>query len=223
MATILLSREGKRREWLGEVKGLLEAKRSCPFLLLEAPRESPSIATYLAGWVVTSGRTVLYIDAANAFDPYLVSRLARQKGRNPQELLQRILISRPFTCYQLQTLLQDRMETAVEEMGAGLVILSGMVDLLLDEMVPDWEARRIMEKILKSIGRVREEKRIPFLATQRVREGPVRRRFLLLQAEREAQVVGRLQELSAETPRQAGKQRGNRAALTGSWRWWRMP
>jgi len=191
MATILLLKEGKRREWLGEVKGLLEGKRPGPFLLLEAPPSGPSIATYLAGWVATSGRTVLYIDAANAFDPYLVSRLARQKGRNPQELLQRILISRPFTCYQLQTLLQDRMEAAVEEVGAGLAILSGMFDLLLDETVPDWEAGRIMEKILNSIGRVREEKGIPFLATQGAWEGPVRRRFLLLQAEREAQVVGR--------------------------------
>jgi len=209
MATILLSRDGKRREWLGEIKGLLEAKRPGSFLLLEAPLSGSSIATYLAGWVATSGRTVLYIDAANAFDPYLISRLARQERRNPQELLQRILISRPFTCYQLQTLLQDRMEAAIERMGAGLVILSGMVDLLLDETVPEWEARRMMGKILKSIGRVREEEGIPFLATQRIWGGLVRRRFLLLQAEREAQVVGRLQEVSAEPVRQAGIARGS--------------
>ena len=201
MATILLSREGRRKEWLGEVKGLLEAKRPGSFLLLEAPLSGPSIATYLAGWVATSGRTVLYIDAANAFDPYLISRLARQKGRNPQELLQRILISRPFTCYQLQTLLQDRIEAAIEKMGAGLVILSGMVDLLLDETVPEWEVRRIMGKILKSIGRVCEEEGIAFLATQRIWEGPVRRRFLLLQAEGEAQVVGRWKMHSACNPR----------------------
>jgi len=194
---------------LGEIKGLLEAKRPGSFLLLEAPLSGSSIATYLAGWVATSGRTVLYIDAANAFDPYLISRLARQERRNPQELLQRILISRPFTCYQLQTLLQDRMEAAIERMGAGLVILSGMVDLLLDETVPEWEARRMMGKILKSIGRVREEEGIPFLATQRIWGGLVRRRFLLLQAEREAQVVGRLQEVSAEPVRQAGIARGS--------------
>jgi len=194
---------------LGEIKGLLEAKRPGSFLLLEAPLSGSSIATYLAGWVATSGRTVLYIDAANAFDPYLISRLARQERRNPQELLQRILISRPFTCYQLQTLLQDRMEAAIEMMGAGLVILSGMVDLLLDETVPEWEARRMMGKILKSIGRVREEEGIPFLATQRIWGGLVRRRFLLLQAEREAQVVGRLQEVSAEPVRQAGIARGS--------------
>ena len=194
---------------MGEIKGLLEAKRPGSFLLLEAPLSGSSIATYLAGWVATSGRTVLYIDAANAFDPYLISRLARQERRNPQELLQRILISRPFTCYQLQTLLQDRMEAAIERMGAGLVILSGMVDLLLDETVPEWEARRMMGKILKSIGRVREEEGIPFLATQRIWGGLVRRRFLLLQAEREAQVVGRLQEVSAEPVRQAGIARGS--------------
>jgi len=205
MATVLLAREGKKREWIGEVKGLLEARRSCPFLLIEAPLSGPSIATYLAGWIAISRRTVLYIDAANAFDPYLVSRLARQQRRDPQELLQRIFVSRPFTCYQLQTLLQERTEAAAEEMGARLVILSGMIDLLLDEAVQDWEARRIMGKILQSIGRVREKKGIPFLATQGARKGPSRRRSLLLQAEKEAQVVGRLKELSAETARQGGR------------------
>ena len=218
MGTILWSQEGKREEWLREVRGLLESRRPCPFILLEATLSAPTVATYLAGWAASSQRLVLYIDAANAFDPYLVSLLAQRRGRDPLELLQRILISRPFTCYQLQTLLQDRVEAVIEEKGAGLVILSGIVDLLLDPAVRDWEAKRIMGKVLEAIGRVRIERGIPLLATQRVGGDRRRRTSLLLWAEREAQVVGRLEEL-ARLPRQAGQKERKAGVLRGSWRW----
>lgn len=212
MATFLLPREGRREEWLGEVRGLLEARRPCPFILIEAALSASSIATYLAGWAASSHRTVLYIDAANAFDPYLVSRLAQRKGLDPRVLLCRILISRPFTCYQLQTILKDRIEAAIEEKEARLVILSGMLDLLLDEAVKDWEARQILGKVLEAIGRVREDKGVPFLATQGTGEGSMRRRSLLLQAEREAQVIGRWEALPAKPPRKASEERGDRVS-----------
>lgn len=89
------------------------------------------------------GRSLLIVDGANAFDPFLVSDLARKSGMAPAELLERIRISRVFTCHQLEALLRGRLQAAVSQFHAGAVYFSGPLDPLLDEDVSAGEARRI--------------------------------------------------------------------------------
>jgi hypothetical protein len=89
------------------------------------------------------GRPLLIVDGANAFDPFLVSDLARKSGMAPAELLERIRISRVFTCHQIEALLRGRLQAAVSQFHAGAVYFSGPLDPLLDEDVPVGEARRI--------------------------------------------------------------------------------
>lgn len=92
---------------------------------------------------VASDRPLLIIDGANAFDPYLVSDPARKSGVAPADLLERIRISRVFTCHQLEALLRGRLQVAVAQFHAGAVYFSGLLDPLLDEDVSAGEARRI--------------------------------------------------------------------------------
>ena len=73
--------------------------------LLAGPALILDLGTVLAGHAVLRGCTVLYVDAANAFDPYLLSRLARDAGRPPKAILQRLHLSRAFTCHQLEAIL----------------------------------------------------------------------------------------------------------------------
>ncbi len=102
----------------------------------------------LAG-LQTVGRDhpLLIVDGANAFDPFLVSDLARKSGMTPQLLLDRIRISRVFTCHQLEALLRGRLLAAVAQFHAGAVYFSGPLDPLLDEDVAVGEARRIFRLI----------------------------------------------------------------------------
>jgi hypothetical protein len=88
-------------------------------------------------------RPLLIVDGANAFDPFLVSDLARKSGMAPADLLERIRISRVFTCHQLEALLRGRLQAAVGQFHAGAVYFSGPLDPLLDEDVSVGEARRI--------------------------------------------------------------------------------
>lgn len=88
-------------------------------------------------------RPLLVVDGANAFDPFLVSDLARRSGAAPAELLERVRISRVFTCHQLEALLRGRLQAAVAQFHAGAVYFSGPLDPLLDEDVAAGEARRI--------------------------------------------------------------------------------
>jgi len=92
-------------------------------------------------------RPLLIVDGANAFDPFLISDLARKSGMAPQVLLDQIRISRVFTCHQLEALLRGRLADAVRRFHAGAVYLSGLLDPLLDEDVSAGEANRIFRLI----------------------------------------------------------------------------
>lgn len=96
---------------------------------------------------VRSNRPLLIVDGANAFDPFLISDLARKSGTAPQILLDQIRISRVFTCHQLEALLRGRLADAVRRFDAGAVYFSGILDPLLDEDVPVGEAGRIFRLI----------------------------------------------------------------------------
>src|SRR3974377_889348 len=50
--------------------------------LLTGPPFILDLGTTLAGRVVLTGRTVLYVDGANAFDPYILSALAKEVGQS---------------------------------------------------------------------------------------------------------------------------------------------
>jgi hypothetical protein len=99
-------------------------------------------------------RPLLIVDGANAFDPFLVSDLARKSGMAPADLLERIRISRVFTCHQLEALLRGRLQAAVSQFHAGAVYFSGPLDPLLDEDVSVGEARRIFRLLTPVLRRL---------------------------------------------------------------------
>lgn len=90
-----------------------------------------------------AGETVLYVAGANVFDPFLIGRLARANRVTPSRILQHIHVSRAFTCHQMVRLVTDCLASAIERYGARWVILSGPLETLYDESVPDQEATRL--------------------------------------------------------------------------------
>lgn len=90
-----------------------------------------------------AGETVLYIAGANIFDPFLIGRLARTSHVAPQLVLQQVHLSRAFTCHQMVRLVTDCLTSAIQRYTANLVILSGPLETLYDESVPDQEAVRL--------------------------------------------------------------------------------
>src|SRR3970040_2652303 len=80
------------------------------------------------GLVVLAGRT--------SFAPSLISDLARRLGLAPQTLLRQIRISRVFTCYQLEALLEERLPRVRERLDPYGLFLSGALEAPLGEGVP---------------------------------------------------------------------------------------
>jgi hypothetical protein len=123
----------------------------------------------MAARAAMAGRRVLYVDGANCFDPYIPAGMARQAGLDPRRVLDRLLLSRAFTCHQLETLIVDRLDAAIRARRPGLVVIAGWGHLFHDENVPPREALRLLEATARHV-RGLAERGTPVLATHE--DGP---------------------------------------------------
>src|SRR3990170_1709239 len=63
--------------------------------------------------LLASGQHVVFIDSANAFNPFLISEVATRWGRRPEELFDRIHVSRTVTVHQLEALISGGVSEAL--------------------------------------------------------------------------------------------------------------
>ena len=115
------------------------------------------ISSYIAGWMAGQGMDVVVLDGANRFDPYVVSSFAKKALIPPESLLKRIRIARAFTCYQMATLVEEkliallRQEEAISQTHKPRVILLGPISTFLDEDVPERGSRLLFERMLRKM------------------------------------------------------------------------
>jgi hypothetical protein len=115
------------------------------------------ISSYIAGWMAGQGMDVVVLDGANRFDPYVVSSFAKKALIPPENLLKRIRIARAFTCYQMATLVEEKLiallrrEGAISQVHKPWVILLGPITTFLDEDVPEGESRLLFERMLRKM------------------------------------------------------------------------
>ena len=112
-------------------------------------------ATLLSGVLAASGGRVLFVDGANAFDPYIVARYARRIGLHPEDILNRegFLLSRAFTCHQLTVLLEERVQGLLEKDPA-LVVVSGPLNTFMDEGIPWQEVKALFKRLQTALLRI---------------------------------------------------------------------
>ena len=125
------------------------------------------ISSYVAGWLTGKGMDVIVLDGANRFDPYIASSFARKALISPERLLKRIRIARAFTCYQMATLMGERLGSFLkeEEEKKPWVIILGPVTTFLDEDVPEREVRPLFDRSLRRVEEIAIEG-VPFLLFQ---------------------------------------------------------
>jgi len=150
---------------------LLQVQTSSPQRVLFWGDGTGGISSYVAGWMASKGIDVILLDGANCFNPYMVSSFARKALIPPEKLLRRIRIARAFTCYQMATLMGERLVSLVRQEGAATlrqkpwVIVQGPITTFFDEDVPEREVRPLFERSLKSVKEMVMEG-IPFFLFQ---------------------------------------------------------
>ena len=148
------------------------------------------LSSYLAGVAVASGMKPIFVDGANGFDPYIVSRFARRHSLAPAHLLKGIVVARAFTCYQLFTLIRERLEMMIDPHQNPLAILLGPITTLLDEDVPEQEVNTLFRGMLEKLDEF-NPKGLPFLLMQPPIPSGSRRGHLLKRLSRWSDIVVR--------------------------------
>jgi hypothetical protein len=111
------------------------------------------------------GSNTVFIDGANTFRLYQITRLARLHQLDPKQVLDRIYISRAFTAYQMASLVLQKLEDAVKTCNAKLVIISDIAAMFLDKDVQDEEAKRIYSQVTTRLSNFAREHQVIVIAT----------------------------------------------------------
>lgn len=111
------------------------------------------------------GSNVIYIDGANTFRLYQITRLARLCHLDPKQALDRIHISRAFTTYQMRSLVLQKLEDAVKTCNSKLIIISDIAAMFLDKDVEDEEAKRIYSQVINRITKLAKESQTIIVTT----------------------------------------------------------
>lgn len=97
---------------------------------------------------------VIIVDAGNKSDFYQTVNFIKQYGMHLSKTLDRIIVSRTFTIYQLKGLLQKQLPQVIEKYMPNIVILPGLLDLFEDPNIKKREAKRVIERIMKLINEI---------------------------------------------------------------------
>ncbi len=100
---------------------------------------------YLKNLYIPSGKIVV-IDAANKFDPYIISKISLSKGISPYIVLENIVIARSFTPFQLLKLLEK-----VKNFQDFPLVCLGINYLFEDENIPYASSWKIFKKCISII------------------------------------------------------------------------
>jgi hypothetical protein len=157
---------------------LSQVEFSPPTKVLFGGEGTGAISSYVAGWMASHRIDVIVLDGANRFDPYAVSSFARKESLSPETLLKSIRIARAFTCYQMATLMGEKLKSAIGQVRKPWVILLGPITTFLDEDIPEREVRPLFERSLKKVEILAEEG-IPFFLFQSLIPSHSKRAYLM--------------------------------------------
>jgi hypothetical protein len=95
------------------------------------------------GWA-----NVRVFDGGNRFDGYFVARLARRMSAHPHAVLERIQLSRAFTCFQLAELIENAPA------GSEPLFVLDLLTTFYDESVPLRDTERLLTTTITHLKRL---------------------------------------------------------------------
>lgn len=138
--------------------------------------------------------SVLFVDAGCSFDPHGISSLARLHGLLPQDVLERIRVSRAFTAYQLSSLIYDWLPRAIEDYDARLVILSSIIRLFTDLDMPREELLTSFSRLSRFLSNLALKEEVAVIVTIPSRCNSPKRHTLLRLLKSRADIIMELKE-----------------------------
>ena len=123
--------------------------------LLHGDRAIFSLSLTRAAAAIARGSSIAVVDGGNRFDAHLIARFAREHRIDPARLLNRIFISRGFTCYQMEQAITNRLPSFLKSRGASTAMIFNPLETFYDEQAPLREVRHILTRVLASLEQMK--------------------------------------------------------------------
>jgi hypothetical protein len=117
------------------------------YRVVSAPRSAMRLLLELAARLALAS-SVRVLDCGNCFNVYTVAQVLHQHTMDTTEALQRIRVSRAFTCYQVTTLLESASQDATP------TLVLDLLATFLDESVSLGERRRLLDRNIAALRRL---------------------------------------------------------------------
>jgi hypothetical protein len=134
--------------------------------MLERPRlslfwgaETPTRALLAALTMMAArGQQVRVFDGGNRFDGYFIARLARRLSSDPHAVLERVRLSRAFTCFQLAQLIENAPAAEAPPGSATqppeVLFVLDLLSTFYDESVPLRDSERLLVDTIAHLRRL---------------------------------------------------------------------
>lgn len=136
------------------------------------------LAPLFAGWRLSRGERVFFLDGDNRFNPYPLVQLAKEIGHDPKAFLSSLFVSRAFTCHQMGSLMLNQLQNGLETHLPYLVILCAPLETFYDESVPSIEAKNLLLHVVAALKRLSPD-RIFLILSPFPKKSAGRRTFFL--------------------------------------------
>lgn len=174
-------------------------------VVVHGHQQSSRLAHYFLAGPLLRGEAVLFLDAGNCFDPHRLAAFAHRCRRSPDEFLERVHLSRAFTCFQLAELIA-RTPAAARRYRAQRIILTGIPDIFDDEELSAAEIRQVFRCSLERLRRWPPAVLTALVFSNASARPRPLRYWLDRQLQRQATAVYRLEEGAAGLGLRAEKQ-----------------
>lgn len=111
----------------------------------------------IAAYQMLKQQRVAVVDGCNRINIHALARFAQERNIDPENFLQRIFVSRGFTCYQIEQAVVHELPSFLKKIESRSAIVLGLLDTLYDEQAPLREVRKILGRVLKKFEQFKEE------------------------------------------------------------------
>jgi hypothetical protein len=125
--------------------------------LLYGDRSIFQLSLQMAAHAMASGKPIAVVDGCNRFDVHSLSRFARMRKIDPNKFLNRIFISRGFTCYQMEQAIAHKLPEFLTQIHSNTALIFGLLDTFYDEQASLREVRQILQRLLGSLQKMKTE------------------------------------------------------------------
>lgn len=113
------------------------------------------LSLWMMAQASSRGNIVAVVDGCNRFNVHAITRFARQHKVDPDLLLNRIFLSRGFTCYQIEAVMTERLPEFLKQVGGTTALIFGLLDTFYDEQAPFHEVLQILRRVITAMYRMR--------------------------------------------------------------------